>query len=298
MDATATAKGGGGGKGSDLQASIWPQDEGAIDMLDKTISRCVMELQIGQLEWLLSVPGCFFGMAPILIVGPLTLATLATTSPAVGIGLTQAILGMMWLGILCVWYAFCAGRPELAQKFLYAKHAYLFGPMLGIALARLAGPEAWSVGAWFIIAWSVTLVPVLILKGRTKRRRPAVCVPNLIPDVPRVIKILPLMLTKDANASFPSGDVAGAGAFGATLALGCDKPILGISLVALSALGRMYWRAHHFLDVCGGAVIGSIACVLVNNCLVNVHSVSWWHPILAHVSLVGFMINAHRAVKH
>lgn len=236
-------------------------------------------------------------MAPILLMGPLTLAALASHESPSPSPLWIALF-VMWVAFFYVWFAFCSGRAELGQKWLYAKAAYLVGPMIGICLARLAGAEAWRAGGWFIVAWSTALVPVLILKGKAKRRRPAVCVPTLVPETSRVIAVLPIMFTKDANASFPSGDVAGAVVFGWTLAFACKMPAMGIAMVVLSAFGRMYWRAHHFLDVSVGGVIAVVCCACLSRFVVDVDSVKWWHPVAAHVCLLGFMIQAHKKVKH
>ena len=186
MDASGTAK----GLCAAVQPSIWPRDEGDLDLFDKWISRWIFDLQIGHLEWPLSIPGCFFGMAPILIVGPLTLAVLsAPKNVPISIWL---LLGLLWLVILYLWFAFCSGRrPELAQKLLFAKHSYLLGPLLGLLLSHLDSSLNSSLAGWFIMVWSAALVPVLTLKARTKRRRPAVC-PS-VPQTPRVIAILPQM---------------------------------------------------------------------------------------------------------
>lgn len=186
MDASATAK----GLAAGVQPSIWPLDEGDLDLFDKWISRWIFNLRMGPLEWPLSIPGCFFGMAPILIVGPPSLVVLAATSEVPS--RVYLILSLLWLVTIYMWFAFCSGRrPDLAQKVLFAKQSYLLGPLLGLLLAHLDGSLNSSLAGWFIMVWSAALVPVLTLKGRTKRRRPAVC-PS-VPQTPRVIAILPQM---------------------------------------------------------------------------------------------------------
>ena len=97
---------------------------------------------------------------------------------------------------------------------------------------------------------------------------------------------------KDGNASFPSGDVAGAVVFGASVAK-AGWPGLGMALILGSAFGRVYWRAHHVLDVCAGGLFGAVAAKVMQSVVVK-----WWHPLAAHVALIGFMVQAHRAVKH
>ena len=97
---------------------------------------------------------------------------------------------------------------------------------------------------------------------------------------------------KDGNASFPSGDVAGAVAFGASVAQ-AGYPRLALALMLTSAFGRVYWRAHHVLDVCAGGFFGAVAAKVMQSV-----AVKWWHPLAAHLALIGFMVQAHRAVKH
>lgn len=291
MDASATTRQSNSEDG-DIQASRWPQDGGVIDRVDKAISSCIFSLQIGPLEWPLSVPGCVFGMAPILCAGPPTLAVLASKGP-VPLPLSF-ILSALWTVTLGTWFSFCAGKEEYAKKYLFAKASYVFGPLVGLMIASLAEHEAWAVGAFFNMAWSTTLVPVLVLKGFTKRRRPAVSVPS----TPKVLEILPRFLRKDANASFPSGDVAGAVAFAVPLAVGCGLPKIA-GLVALgSAFGRMYWHAHHALDVLVGATIGVISCSFIRNFVCDVGQTKWWQPVVAHVALLVFLSKAMKAVKH
>ena len=59
-------------------------------------------------------------------------------------------------------------------------------------------------------------------------------------------------------------------------------PALAAALVLFSAIGRMYFLAHHLLDVCVGALVGGLTCGLLD--LVFLDSVGgacgtrWWHP--------------------
>merc|ERR1711971_7261 len=106
------------------------------------------------------------------------------------------------------------------------------------------------------------------------------------------------LTTRDPNASFPSGDVAGSVAFAWALMRGCNMPITAVCVVCLALFGRMYWRAHHFFDVVTGASIAAVCCYCVQHFVADVHSVQWWLPVLAHVALMGKMAKAHKAVKH
>ena len=66
--------------------------------------------------------------------------------------------------------------------------------------------------------------------------------------------------------SFPSGDTGGAASFAATLSLftahmGASAKVwqnLAYTCVVITGFGRMYFHAHHFFDVCFGAMIGKL----------------------------------------
>ena len=60
-----------------------------------------------------------------------------------------------------------------------------------------------------------------------------------------------------AYASFPSGDAAGAAAF-AVSAFWLSMNPLWLLCAPLSAFGRMYFHAHHLLDVSVGVGIGAL----------------------------------------
>ena len=70
---------------------------------------------------------------------------------------------------------------------------------------------------------------------------------------------------------------------------------VAIVCVTLSAFGRMYWQAHHLLDVLGGALTSLLTCNALH-LLLRVTSpdesgsstcpqATWWHPGLALVAL-------------
>merc|ERR1711972_1066167 len=82
------------------------------------------------------------------------------------------------------------------------------------------------------------------------------------------------------NLSFPSGDAAGSAAFAMTLALAVPefrKP--ACVLAALSAIGRMYFHAHHFLDVAVGELLGVSMVLLMNRCT-QFGPFGWGHTIV------------------
>mmetsp|Transcript_81885 Transcript_81885/g.171296 ORF Transcript_81885/g.171296 Transcript_81885/m.171296 type:complete len:311 (+) Transcript_81885:79-1011(+) len=309
MDATAAAKGNtmkdeaAPPPPAAIPSSIFPRDGGWIDNLDKSITSPIHRLHIGPLEWPLSVPGCWFGVAPVLIVGPLTIHMLAIVVETGKTSLlppySLSLLASLWTCVLGLWFKFCAGDLRIAKRFLWAKELYLFAAPAGACLSLVAGNGAsWSVGAFFPVAWCAALAIAFVLKGKTKRRRPLVCecVQKISP--PRTIDIIPTTLRWDPVASLPSGDVAGAAAFAYTLARGTGCYFLAAFCLACSGFGRMYWLAHHFFDVLMGAAVGVGACVVIEVVWVKVDKVCLWHVILAHTVMLIFLRAAMKAVKH
>lgn len=267
-----------------VPASGWPRDGSPLDRWDKKISGYIMRLQLGVLEWPLSVPGFIFGNPLILLVGPPTLAWLAPpASPSTA--LARTALASAWGISLGLWFAACYGRKYLFAKFYRAPN-YILAPWIGLALAGLVGP--WRVGAWYSAVFFLVSVPVRVLKRLLRRRRPVVCGHDVIPQTPRAIDVLVDIHRGDGSASFPSGDVAGAAPFGMALAAGCGMPMAGCACVALSAFGRMYWRAHHALDVLVGGAIGAAGGVLVRSLVADVAQTRWWHLPAAQLGCVAF----------
>ena len=144
-------------------------------------------------------------------------------------------------------------------------------------------------------------MPVLTLKAASRRRRPVAC-DAVRATVTKSLANIPSMLRAgDPNGAFPSGDVAGAVAFAYPLwrAVGCRWVAVGC--VAFSAAGRMYWLAHHLIDVVSGAVVGLLACALLDATLTSFvpstntpstramdATTSWWSPLAAFAVLVAY----------
>ena len=93
------------------------------------------------------------------------------------------------------------------------------------------------------------------------------------------------------HEAFPSGDVASAAAFSATLVLLGGGPGMW-AFTVLSALGRIYFHAHHLLDVMVGCLVGAITVFAADKVLPIVH----WTAVHAASSVLVFVI-AMRAMK-
>ena len=107
------------------------------------------------------------------------------------------------------------------------------------------------------------------------------------PDVKKLARIGASLRASDPNASFPSGDVAGATAFACALAP--THPTLALALVCGSAFGRLYWRAHHLLDCLAGAATTLAAHSLLAAILVTPEAISWKTPIVAEAFVLPLM---------
>ena len=97
--------------------------------------------------------------------------------------------------------------------------------------------------------------------------------------LPRIARSL---RASDPNASFPSGDVAGATAF--CLALLPTHPGVAGACVAFSAFGRLFYHAHHVVDVACGALITVAAHFALGAAGIEPASTLWWTPIAAEAA--------------
>lgn len=110
--------------------------------------------------------------------------------------------------------------------------------------------------------------------------------------IARLVLILtPRRSVQDPNAAFPSGDVGGAVSVAYALIRCGGDCRLALACVVLSAFGRLYWQAHHLLDVLAGALISLVTCMALELLLQHrgdqgsAISVAWWHPAIALIVL-------------
>lgn len=288
----------------DVASSNFPVDGGALDALDKWLSSPIFRLQLGMVvESLLSVPGCFFGMPSTLIVAPSFLA-LATEAASPRLTGALAVLVLTSAALLIRW-SHCLSSPEGAKAawVFYTEKVFVLAPALGTVLAYTLTEDAVARAAasLYLLTWMVSILPILVLKKRTNRRRPLASEARHIGKAAaRAAKtkalstITTMLRTGDANASFPSGDVGGAVCFAFSLwRCGGGGAGLAILCVLLSAFGRMYWQAHHALDVTFGALIALACCVSLDGVLSSLKSdtascpaAAWWHPFAAMAALI------------
>jgi len=120
--------------------------------------------------------------------------------------------------------------------------------------------------------------------------------------------LLPRLFCRDGKASFPSGDTAGAVAtvypvlrYTNNTRITCA---IGICLVVLSCVGRMYWLAHHLFDTVAGVVLALVVAYGLERSLCvetdagdTVCECDWWHVLMAHSVMVACVLGSRMHAK-
>jgi membrane-associated phospholipid phosphatase len=281
-----------------------------LDALDKKVSEPIFasRLPFAALELFLSVPGNFFGSCSFTF----------TTCPALiaivfegntDFGTWHALVGFMLLGNLIIWHLALSPRKDSinrsARRIFFGPITGAVAPILGVTVLAV-GPlstYARQMGYFQACAWSIGVLPTAVIKPLVARQRPA----SWILQGERSTQMLqtaasekhytnlPKLFARDAFASMPSGDTAGA--------MACMYPLLfllsdstarifGIACIAFSCFGRVYWMAHHVGDIFVGVVTSLLACRLLQAILCNdaVCPVEWWTPLVTHGLLLSIVI--------
>lgn len=246
--------------------SRFPRDGGGLDRLDKALTapwvRIALPLAV---EVVLSIPGCFFGMPAFLVAGPLLAAAVVDRG---GGAVAPALVALA--ALVAVWLCGVVAERRAAMRLVYAPYVMAAAPVAGVGLAaRFASPSAAAAANYFALLWLLVMVPVVGVKRLARRRRP---IADGAGPERKLRRIGASLRASDPNASFPSGDVAGAAAFACAIFPGA--PAVAAAAVALSAFGRVYWRAHHALDVAAGlgftmvvhAALGAVAGLSPRSC--------------------------------
>ena len=166
--------------------------------------------------------------------------------------------------------------------------------LVGIVVAYSSAYDAVVAGhAFYICCWGLTQLPIVYIKLIAGRRRPcAVPYRNGTGGLDKVKRTvvgkymsLHLQLGRSAIESFPSGDAAGAGAFGAALVL-ITGNYMWLLATVLGSFGRVYFHAHHLLDVVFGASVGVVVTYSLNSAI-PWQTFTWMHWLTVLVLFNG-----------
>jgi len=146
------------------------------------------------------------------------------------------------------------------------------------------------------VAWILAETIGFILKVSSARMRPRVA-PSVATQLSKVHRAFPevqkmLMVGESTFESFPSGDTIGAAVFSAQL-LYLDAPQWTVIFGTLTAFCRMYFHAHHLLDVLVGLVIG-FGTVHTMALFVPFDYLNGYHEFFAIVLFISFHVVANR----
>mmetsp|Transcript_15673 Transcript_15673/g.20114 ORF Transcript_15673/g.20114 Transcript_15673/m.20114 type:complete len:308 (-) Transcript_15673:337-1260(-) len=266
------------------------QEGGVFDVLDKKLSMPIFTLEIGKLEYVLSVPGCWFGL-PVSAWGVLPLYVGAYQASFVSTD--DAIFFTTWITLpitlLLLLYWFRSVSRDTIKNVYFATKPLLpflvFGPPL---LTKLFMKSGYSSACFVVCNWCIAEVFCHSLKITSRRMRPLIC----IPEIKQVHRELPSLQTilktgETAFQSFPSGDAVGAAAFSTTLyIINSDNIIISVVPVFLCCFGRIYFHAHHLSDVIIGSSFGFLTGLLLERAI-GLISFMWVHVLL---SLTGFIV--------
>ena len=246
------------------------------------LSGPIFRMQVPKyVEAAIVVPGSMFGVMlqslimlptflPLLLPGPTDLGYLvAVTLPVNVVG---SIRLSQWLQ-----------DPQNLQILMCHKVVPYIG-LIHLVLASIFSthPHAVAAVTFYVCAWFYSQLVNQSLKNTFWRRRPTATLsehagelaPRHFPQFKMRLKELPECLE-----SFPSGDSAGAGAFGLAAFLFTGNPLWFLATAA-GMFGRVFIHAHHLLDVAIGASIG-LACTALLNASIG----GWQNCGLSHLAL-------------
>jgi membrane-associated phospholipid phosphatase len=289
------------------------------------------------LEFLLSLPGNLIGPPFVQVVGVLWFIILLDKGANVrGDDDDFMTLSFVWaLAIVCTlllvlvpWILFLgiggssssSGRPWILSRYFFSHASFALCPLAGIGLANAYNSTAMAARAddsnnnkrhitttlcnQFLMYYNASCIILLWLKQGTQRPRPCCVFPEYIAR--KHFPIIPRTLAKlGPNTSFPSGDVMAATCLALPLWYHDHLENYGgpfffytpLLLVGLTALGRMYFLAHHLCDTLAGVAVPLCLHQLCH--ITTAHGgrfldmvfpelghAQWYHPFGAFLALV------------
>lgn len=245
---------------------------GLIDRVDKHISRLAFKASLpAPVEALVSIPGAWYGCLPYALgLTPVLLSAFSErhTVRAQQVGGVALTAGVGWW-LRQAYVSTQTGRGFILFYGMVASKAKLLAvPHVGIGIAKLAGLDT-HAAALYTTSYFIVQGLIEMFKGLVWRLRPVASLEEELSTVPRHITELGALTKRpdQANLSFPSGDAAGGCAFGMTIALFAPEfRTQAAAWASMVLFGRMYFHAHHFLDVLVGGALGAGTVLAVHRC--------------------------------
>ena len=247
--------------------------------------------------------------------------TSTTTTSILEEGLWMAALGATTVLLLLPWIFFLKGHTWILPRIFFSHISFALSPLIGMGISQYSlllltakhnADDASddhhhhitrtpALCFHFLMLYNASCIVVLFLKHGTLRQRPCCTCEQYISR--KHFPMIPRILAQTApDTSFPSGDVMSATCLAVSLAnlhLAAHHdqrlwlPAVGVVMVLLTALGRMYFLAHHFCDTLVGMAIPGclhMLCLLSHNdnssWLPAVGTAQWYHPLGAFLGLV------------
>jgi len=252
-----------------VNPGLW-QEDSFIDRIDKAVSIAVFTLEFGYLtELLLLAPGTWFGL-PVpcfLLANFFTLFSSLATEEGNVHEVEDALLGR-WefaaISVLCIllwsilFFSYLVSG-NIEKAYLLNKHLIIPSMVVPVWMGKIFNPVAFKSATFFISSWLIAQAVSSALKTIFSRMRPTVSesTSKIVHTVDRAFPSYRTLLSigESSIESFPSGDSVGAACFSCTSFL-IGGPVWLTLLCVLTAFCRMYFHAHHFLDVFVGLLLG------------------------------------------
>ena len=255
-----------------------------LDTVDKKLSWPIFSLEIGPMEWALSVPGVWHGVPMCALVWmPCVLFGIDLKNQSDRVQWMIAVVLPFFVYLFVRWIALIRNGdhyPMYDRKHLIK---FLFGSLIAMYLFQKQDPRAMALPCFYIASYLFTQIFVAALKVHTKRMRPGIAMRIRLNGVRRYLHTLNYHGRKGNTVfeSFPSGDVAGAMVFSMALFMSTNLGFLSFAFVSMSALGRMYFWAHHLFDVSVGALIALICCTILDT------AIGWQNFNVLYLVVIG-----------
>lgn len=301
----------------------WWVHGSVLERMDQFVSMSVFTLELGYfVELVLLAPATWFGLPH----SAFTLSLLASwwfhaqqaedldarhhvqallggteqhwaTDSLLALGLTSwesLCLAGLSVVLITLWAAFFyinLVRDHIDKVFLLTRKLFLPITLVSLSLARCNFESGGRVTVFFVTCWIIAQILNQTIKVRAARRRPLV-VEEIEPRLSKVRRHFPsvkAMLSRGETSreSFPSGDTVGAACFSCVLYI-IKAPTWTYGLGLVTAFGRMYFHAHHFLDVSIGYVIGWMVPWGLNQLGLGVDYFDVHHTALILVASLGY----------